>query len=180
MFLSASASSLGRRVPSFLRRVVLTIGGLVIAKDYIAEFALCKGPSMEPTIASKGEILLIDKITPWLPLAKGDLGSKDQMLGIKRGDVVIVTSPNDADKLICKRVKAIEGDIVFGDSIKSTILYYLGLGNYISIPKGHLWLQGDNEKNSKDSRTFGPIPFALIRGRAVCKIWPPSQFLNKF
>lgn len=187
MVYSFSGAGAARRVPSFLRRTILTIGGLVIVKDYVGEFALCKGPSMEPTIGKSGEILLIDKITPWLPMstkksdkAQESNGEKDQMLGIKRGDIVIATSPIDPDKLLCKRVVAIEGDIVFGDSFKSTILCYIGLGSYIRIPQGHIWLQGDNNENSRDSRTFGPVPFGLIRGRAICKLWPPNQFLNKF
>ena len=38
------------------------------------------------------------------------------------------------------------------------------------VPKGHLWLEGDNPTRSQDSRQFGPVPFGLIRGRALCKV----------
>eukprot|EP00057_Strongylocentrotus_purpuratus_P029445 XP_011683919.1 PREDICTED: mitochondrial inner membrane protease subunit 1-like [Strongylocentrotus purpuratus] len=43
------------------------------------------------------------------------------------------------------------------------------------IPLGHVWLQGDNQNNSTDSRTFGPVPFGLIRGRAFFRVWPWSS-----
>lgn len=40
----------------------------------------------------------------------------------------------------------------------------------MQIPKGHVWLEGDNSARSLDSRSFGPIPYGLIKGRAVCKV----------
>ena len=43
------------------------------------------------------------------------------------------------------------------------------------MPEGHCWLLGDNEDASRDSRTYGPLPMALIRGKVTAKIWPPSS-----
>ena len=40
------------------------------------------------------------------------------------------------------------------------------------VPKGHVWLEGDNATNSTDSRCYGPVPAALIRGRVVWKVMP--------
>lgn len=45
----------------------------------------------------------------------------------------------------------------------------------MQVPKGHVWLEGDNALNSTDSRTFGSVPAGLIRGRAVCRLWPLSD-----
>jgi signal peptidase I len=46
--------------------------------------------------------------------------------------------------------------------------------NLCQVPKGHVWLQGDNAYNSTDSRHYGPIPYALIQGKVFYRIWPPE------
>ena len=38
------------------------------------------------------------------------------------------------------------------------------------VPPGHVWLEGDNATNSTDSRAYGPIPLAMIRGRVFYKV----------
>jgi len=43
------------------------------------------------------------------------------------------------------------------------------------VPRGHVWLEGDNRNNSADSRTYGPVPQGLVRGRALCRVWPPKE-----
>src|SRR3954454_6971698 len=44
------------------------------------------------------------------------------------------------------------------------------------IPKGDLWVMGDNRSNSQDSRANGPIPSGKVIGRAFIKVWPFSHF----
>lgn len=47
----------------------------------------------------------------------------------------------------------------------------------IYVPKGHVWIEGDNSENSIDSRTYGPIPMGLIQSRAAFRIYPnPTVF----
>jgi signal peptidase I len=41
-----------------------------------------------------------------------------------------------------------------------------------TIPKGQLWVMGDNRNRSSDSRVFGPIKESKIVGRAILRIWP--------
>ena len=40
---------------------------------------------------------------------------------------------------------------------------------------GSYYVLGDNRNVSKDSRSFGPINDSRIIGRAVLRVWPPSQ-----
>lgn len=37
----------------------------------------------------------------------------------------------------------------------------------IQVPEGHVWVEGDNLAWSRDSRYFGPVPMALIKGRST-------------
>lgn len=46
---------------------------------------------------------------------------------------------------------------------------------HMIIPKGHVWLLGDNPEESIDSRHYGPVPIGLIQGKAICKILPLSN-----
>ncbi|KAL8743393.1 MAG: hypothetical protein Q9190_004253, partial [Brigantiaea leucoxantha] len=39
----------------------------------------------------------------------------------------------------------------------------------IQVPQGHCWVVGDNMPHSRDSRTYGPVPLALVKGKAVWK-----------
>ena len=45
----------------------------------------------------------------------------------------------------------------------------------VQIPKGHVWLQGDNTLNSTDSRAYGPVPYNLLQGRVFLKVRQSSQ-----
>jgi signal peptidase I len=44
-----------------------------------------------------------------------------------------------------------------------------------AIPKGQLWVMGDNRNRSSDSRVFGPIKKSKIVGRAILRIWPVTR-----
>jgi len=38
------------------------------------------------------------------------------------------------------------------------------------VPRGHVWLEGDNLENSSDSRAYGPVPYGLLRSRVLYKV----------
>jgi mitochondrial inner membrane protease subunit 1 len=35
-----------------------------------------------------------------------------------------------------------------------------------------MWLEGDNSSNSTDSRVYGAVPQAMLKGRVWLKLWP--------
>jgi len=37
----------------------------------------------------------------------------------------------------------------------------------IQVPEGHVWVAGDSLSYSRDSRFYGPLPMALIIGKAL-------------
>lgn len=47
--------------------------------------------------------------------------------------------------------------------------------NVLKIPQGHCWVVGDNLDASRDSRMFGPMPMALIKGKVIAKVLPWNE-----
>jgi len=46
----------------------------------------------------------------------------------------------------------------------------------ITVPEYHCFVLGDNRNNSRDSRHFGPVPLATIKGRADYIYWPAMNW----
>ncbi|XP_019407056.1 PREDICTED: mitochondrial inner membrane protease subunit 1 isoform X1 [Crocodylus porosus] len=126
------------------------------AFEYVGGIVVCSGPSMQPTIQNY-DIVVLDNLSR-------------HFYSIQKGDIVIAKSPSDPKSNICKRVIGLEGDKVCTSSPSNF------LKNHSYVPKGHVWVEGDNLRNSTDSRRYGPIPYGLIRGRICFKIWPLNDF----
>lgn len=132
---------------------------LHVTNNYICSPTLVYGPSMLPTLNLTGDVLLTEHITSRL----GRLGL---------GDVVLVRSPENPRKTVTKRILGMEGDAVtfLVDPKNSDRCHTL------VVPKGHVWIQGDNMYASNDSRHFGPVPYGLIQGKVLCRVWPLNGF----
>lgn len=96
---------------------------------------------------------------------------------IKVGDIVTMYNPSTPSDRDIKRVRATENEVVTTRSYKNKV---------VIVPKGHIWVEGDNSSISKDSNIYGPIPAGLVFGKAVAVIWPlsrcrrlQSQFSNR-
>ncbi len=111
---------------------------------------------MLPTFNVRGDVLLTEYISPRLNL-------------IKSGDVVVAVKPTDPRVSVLKRVRGMGGETIWVHPRKEPrpIKYV--------VPEGHVWLEGDNASQSTDSREYGPVPMALIRGRIILRFWPLSQ-----
>lgn len=112
---------------------------------------------MLPTLHARGDVVLL---SPG-PVRRGELAV---------GDIVVARSPVNPRHTVCKRIAGLPGGSVDpfgrGSSWRPS--------SSIPIPPGHVWLQGDNAANSTDSRSYGPVPLALVRGRVRWRVWPPQ------
>ncbi|XP_049277706.1 mitochondrial inner membrane protease subunit 1 [Anopheles funestus] len=211
--------------------------------EYIGDFVVCVGPSMEPTLTTNN-VLITDRITP--RLAK-----------LQRGDIIITKSPTNPVQHVCKRIIGMPGDRIMTrasfnlNPLSNTYTIYTAVlpsagsevdadeqrpktksqqhyeamaklrekvdyvshsveetqtktldtasqpqrvamdndergmememppeprTSIVTVPRGHLWIEGDNVQNSSDSRNYGPVPIGLVKSRAVCRLWPLSEF----
>ena len=196
--LQKTARSLG--IPPLRRTAVRTVqlvAALHLFSTSVAEIRLCSGFSMLPTISHEGEWVLVSPLPYWSILYPA--GHRN---GPKRGELVFATSPVDPAHTVCKRVIGVEGDLIEveprrGEARKwnsskesrevgvdvqhadTLIAHRRGEGHWIRIPKGSVWLAGDNMSNSTDSRTYGPVPLALVKGRVLARVsCPPFRVVS--
>jgi len=137
----------------FVPEIVGHVGGFVCIYGAVSTFVFptqIVGRSMFPTIQA-GNWVLVSTI---------------QKQKIERGDVIVLMSPTTANERIIKRVVGTEGDVVQPRSISSTV----------EIPRGHIWIEGDNSELSIDSNAYGPVPISLVTGKARAVIFPFTNF----
>ncbi|KAI1173693.1 LexA/Signal peptidase [Nemania sp. FL0916] len=126
------------------------------------------GPSMLPTFLVFNDWFVTDK-----RFRRGR--------GVQVGDCVVYSIPVEPPgQEGVKRVLGMPGDYVLLNSppMSPGRAAYEGIGigrtaagteDMIQVPKGHCYVVGDNLPWSRDSRDFGPIPMALIKGKVVAK-----------
>ncbi|KAG7583404.1 Peptidase S24/S26A/S26B/S26C [Arabidopsis suecica] len=132
---------------------------LHVTTNYLGFMAYAYGPSMTPTLHPSGNVLLAERMSK-------------RYQKPSRGDIVVIRSPENPNKTPIKRVVGIEGDCISFviDPVKSDKY------QTIVVPKGHVFVQGDYTHNSRDSRNFGPVPYGLIQGRVLWRVWPFQDF----
>ncbi|KAF1824457.1 LexA/Signal peptidase, partial [Dissoconium aciculare CBS 342.82] len=116
---------------------------------YCFEGDFAYGISMLPTLSAFGNYVIINK-------------SYRRGRGVEVGDIVSFKHPVREGEYAVKRVLGLEGDFV--------LMYTPGANDtMLQVPKGHCWVIGDDLPHSRDSRTFGPLPMALISGKVIAK-----------
>jgi inner membrane protease subunit 1 len=136
----------------------------------------CIGASMYPTLSHTGTFVLHSALSL-------------RLSPLERGNLVTAVSPLDPAHQVLKRVIGLPGDNICvdpsGERKKKE--------EWCRVPKGHVWLcvfvphsvvvmwkswltvfsanrAGDNTSNSTDSRDYGPVPLALVRGKIVARV----------
>ncbi|KAI9803186.1 MAG: hypothetical protein M1825_001977 [Sarcosagium campestre] len=152
LFTASHPTFFGRqRVLRLLLNTVKVAAFYHLFTDYFFVIKPTFGPSMLPTINVRDDWVLLSKL-----YARGR--------GIQVGDIVSFYHPMFPGVGAVKRVVGMPGDFVLRDTPGSAS------DLMIQVPKGHCWVLGDDMGSSRDSRIFGPVPLALVKGRALAKV----------
>lgn len=162
------------------RFLMLTVVAVILAaalRVFVLEGIYVASGSMEPTL-STGQTLFLEKVTI-------------KFRGVKYNDIVVFPSPERKGRDLIKRVIALPGDTI---EIHEKVVYRNGsvleeeyvqytrrneilLGDNIEqteVPKGMVFVMGDNRDESKDSRDWRDpetgerlyfIPIHSIKGK---------------
>ncbi len=130
--------------------------------------------------------MIVVKTNIFARFGNGSGSEQQQQQHFQRGQVVVLRSARDPHALLIKRVVGVEGDWVLakrsGDREDASASHLLARhfssshDEWVRVPKGRVWVEGDNEATSTDdSRQHGPLPVALVIGRASYIVWPPAR-----
>ena len=174
-----------RFVKEYVEPIVIAILIALFIRSFVVQAFKIPSSSMEPTLLV-GDHILVNKFI---------YGIRIPFTGVKlfqwnhpkRGDVIVFIFPSDRSKDFIKRVIAIEGERV--DIVKDKVLINgkeiedpwgvyadrpdwtrfpgsTGRYEHVVVPKGHVFVLGDNRDNSADSRVWGFVPLNDIKGKA--------------
>lgn len=160
----------------WLEAIAFALTIVVILFTFVFRVVSVSGPSMNPTLISGDRVILNSLFfTP------------------SNGDIVVITQPNSHDnEPLIKRVIAVEGQTIEIDPENDTVTvdgvvlnenYILeedlkSAGNAyeypLTVPKGKVFVMGDNRNDSFDSRAdgLGMVDENYIMGRAIFRIYP--------
>ncbi len=127
---------------------------------------------MAPDIAS-GEYVLINTVSY-------RLGQPH------RGDIVAFRHERSAPSVYLKRIIGLPGDrvgivrgavYVNGSRLDEPYVRYPDARTFaeVTVPKGNLYVLGDNRANSDDSRFWGFVDQPMVIGKAIAGIWPLAR-----
>jgi signal peptidase I len=188
-----SKSTLREYVEAIVLAIVLTV---VIRGLVVQAFRIPTG-SMENTLLV-GDFLFVNKLVYGSEIDIGFAGHRmvyyrfPAIRKPHRGDIIVFRYPDDPSRDFIKRCVAVEGQTV---EVRDKVLYVDGkpqiepyvihgddriLPREVSqrdnfgpvvVPKGHIFMMGDNRDNSHDSRFWGPLPLNLVKGKAIILYW---------
>jgi signal peptidase I len=165
-----------------LEWIAIVAGALIVAlvvKTFLIQAFFIPSLSMYDTL-DKGDRVLVNKLSY-------------RLHEIHRGDIIVFERPegvpDNGIKDLIKRVIGLPGEeieardgevLIDGEVLREP---YLPAGvrtedfGPVKVPKGRVFVMGDNRGNSHDSRfsDIGTIDIDDLVGRAIARVWPPSR-----
>ncbi|NWF92360.1 MAG: signal peptidase I [Syntrophaceae bacterium] len=172
-------------IKEYVEPIVIAVLIALFIRTFVVQAFKIPSSSMEPTLLV-GDHILVNKFIYGVKIPFTDI-KLFQFKNPKRGDVIVFVYPKDRSKDFIKRVIGTEGDKVeiIRDKIyinnqviddpwghyseKSDWLRYLQTVERfgpVVVPKGSLFVLGDNRDNSQDSRFWGFVNTDAVRGKA--------------
>jgi signal peptidase I len=168
-------------IPMLLIVLVVFAGVRMFFQPYEVD-----GASMSPTIAN-GERLFVNR-SAYVHVDLPALGDIYPFSEPRRGDIIVLESNRTSrDASYIKRVIGLPGEtitytegivIVDGEPLVEDYINGAITGCHvptycsITIPQGHVYVLGDNRRDSEDSRFFGPVPMGDVVGKVFFSNWP--------
>jgi signal peptidase I len=168
-------------IASLLEFVLMLVAAVALAwliRTFLVEPYVIPSGSLIPTIQI-GDQVLVNKFVYRLGAPK-------------YRDIVVLDDPTGETPMLIKRVIALGGQTVdlrdgkvVIDGVPLDEPYTYGQPSLpgdpritypVTLPKGTVWVMGDNRTQSKDSRWLGPLPLTSVHGRAFVIYWPPSRW----
>ncbi len=184
----SSGARKGGVIREYAESIIIAVLIALFIRAFIVQAFKIPSGSMEPTLLI-GDHLLVNKFIYGikLPFVKRKFMVFRHP---RRGDVIVFIFPRDKEKDFIKRVVGTPGDTV---EIRRKKIYINGklwddpYGVYrdpgvtglvprdnfgpVVVPKGHVFVMGDNRDRSYDSRFWGFVPIDQIKGKAMILYW---------
>lgn len=172
-------SKLKSNVAEFIEFIAIIAAILIVIRFLVAEPHRVSGNSMVPNFHD-GDYIITNKLLM-------------KISEPKRGEVIILQNPRNADQVFIKRVVGLPGDrIKIADGVvlinnqvldepylpQGTVTLgeqFLTDGEEIIVPDGQYFVIGDNRGGSSDSREWGTVSGNLIVGQAFLRYWPINK-----
>ena len=174
----------------YAESIIIALALALAIRTFVVQAFKIPSGSMEPTL-EVGDHILVNKFIYGIKIPFTSLNLFPLEIP-QRGDVVVFIYPLEPDKDFIKRVIAVGGDTVRianrrlyinGENVPDPHAVYsegtilLGeaqkLDNFgpVTVPKGSLFVLGDNRDHSLDSRFWGFVPLKDVLGKAFTIYW---------
>ncbi len=161
-----------------VRFSIIAILIVIPIRMFIAQPFIVSGASMDDTFHN-GEYLIVDQVSYYFEKPN-------------RGDVVVFRYPRDPSKFFIKRVIGVPGDTITIENSIVTITnnehpdgfelnepYVEAMDPAAPMTEvlgdREYFVMGDNRNQSSDSRSWGVLQEERIVGRALVRLFPPSE-----
>lgn len=184
--------------------LAVALGLALAVQAYAVKPYKIPSPSMVPTLQVGQRVLVnrlghrlnsmpsVGQVVVFRPPAGADnqdCGDRRSGAGTRR-PCALANAQRDDSQYFIKRVVAVGGDTIAvvggrvirnGRRIRESYAQPCGdsdgcnFPQAIRVPKGRVFLMGDNRPVSDDSRFWGPVPNSWVVGDAFASYWPPKR-----